>query len=82
MGPGYFWWGGMWIFPTLMMVIFLVVLYVIFVRGGFRPPWLERNGHLKKRETSETALDILKKRYAKGDISLAEFEQMKRTIEA
>jgi len=57
-----------------------VVVYVIFIRGGFRPSWLDHNEHPQKREPSETALDTLKKRYAKGDISLAEFEQMKRVI--
>lgn len=40
--------------------------------------------YFSKKETpkeSETALDILKKRLAKGEISLEEYEKLKKTIE-
>ena len=42
MGPHYFFWGDMWIFPIIMMnmfVVMLIVRYLIFGRGGFRPWW-------------------------------------------
>jgi putative membrane protein len=77
MGPEHFWWGGMWIFPMtffiIMLFVCLVVVYLIFGRGGYRPPWQDRG--------SETALEILKKRYAKGEINKEEFEQIKKNLE-
>lgn len=81
MGPGYFWWGGMWIFPTIMITIMIIVLYLIFGRGGFRPPWQNHENYFDRKKTPETALDILKTRYAKGEITKEEFEQMKKTIQ-
>ncbi|GMQ79874.1 MAG: SHOCT domain-containing protein [Thermodesulfobacteriota bacterium] len=81
MGPGYFWWGGMWIFPIIMITVMIIVLYLIFGRGGFRLPWQDHENYSGRKEDSETALDILKKRYAKGEITKEEFEEMKRTIQ-
>ncbi|MDH3600263.1 MAG: SHOCT domain-containing protein [Candidatus Tectomicrobia bacterium] len=77
MGPGHYgwgdmWWGGMWIFPLIMLTIMLIVVYLMFGRGGWRPPW--------HGDRSETALDILKKRYAAGEISKDEFEQVKKDL--
>jgi len=81
MGPNdYFWqWHTWWVFPMFMPILWIVIiglgLYFIFGRRGSRRTW-----ELGPGPEPETALDILKKRYAKGEISKAEFDQMKRDI--
>jgi putative membrane protein len=81
MYPGeHFCWGGWWMFhmamPVIMLVGLVVILYLLFGRGGFRPPWRDR---YPNRE-SESALDIVKKRYAKEEITKEEFEGMKKDL--
>ncbi len=66
-------WGGMWmIFPSLFFFILLILVPLFFWQRGcpFRTP----------KEESETPLEILKKRYAKGEISKDEFEHIKKDI--
>ena len=70
----YFCRGGMWVFPMLGIFLFLVVFIAIFGRGC-RPPW-----HSDRQNQEESALDILRKRYAKGEISKEQFEQMKKDV--
>ena len=74
-GPGHFLEGGMFIFPLIMLVVVLIIVYMIFGRGDFHPPWQDSG------RDSETALDILKKRYARSEISKEEFEQMKKDLD-
>ncbi len=82
MGPENFGWGGWWIFPMIMCIVMIVVAFMIFGRGGFKPPWGQGSGRDNSQSTeSETALEILKKRYAKGEIKKEEFEQMKKDLE-
>lgn len=77
---GYYGWGGMWIFPIIIILVFLFALYFLFGRGGFRLPG-QNYGRYGNNSEPETALEILKKRYAKGEISREEFERMKKDLQ-
>lgn len=72
MGPGMMWgWGMGWIF---MIIIWgLVIVGVIFLVR-----YLVRTTKTSRGE--ESALDILKKRYARGEIDKEEFEQKKKDL--
>ncbi len=67
-------WGATGIGMMLMMILFwgLIIVGLVF---GIR--WLVAEG---RESRSDTALDILRQRYARGDISKEEFETRKREI--
>ncbi len=78
-GPGMMNWGyGMGWFGWIFMIIFSIVVIagvVILVR------WMAFFGEKRRRpESQETAIDILKKRYAKGEITKEEYEKIKKDI--
>lgn len=83
-GPHMMGWGGGWygmFFGPLFMILFLAVLVavvVILVRwlGG---PWQEPIPPHQFPPT-RTPLDILKERFARGEIDKAEFEDRRRVL--
>jgi putative membrane protein len=83
MYPEQYWSWHVWMFPMFIPIFWIVIiglcLYFIFGRRSAKTPW-PPCGSPGPGPESETALDILKKRYANGEISKDEFEQMKRDI--
>lgn len=85
--PGGFMLSGAWIiFPIIGIVIMAGFMFVMMNRGGggFWPRSDDR-GHSPRRDhhepaESETPLSILKKRYAKGEISKEEYDEMKAEL--
>jgi len=74
-GMGMMTWG---IFSFLLGLL-LIFLFVVIVVAAVK--WLWGKGVPFVTEHREGALDIVKKRYARGEISKEEFQQMKKDIE-
>lgn len=83
MFPEDFMMGGWWIiFPIIGLIVMITFMFMfrMFGRRGFRPPWQDSSRDHREGRESETALEILKKRYAKGEITKEEYEEMKRDL--
>jgi putative membrane protein len=75
-------WGGWFhmFFGFVMMILFLGIIVVVIVLGV---RWLGSSEHSPFRHPpgrDGDALDILKKRLAKGEIDVAEFEERRRAL--
>ncbi len=73
--------GLWWIFPLLM--IGMVVLCFFMMRGHMgsmmcRPGFRSPRSH--GEDASDSALDILNKRYARGEINKEEYEEKKKVV--
>jgi putative membrane protein len=67
MGGGF---GFMWIFWIAIIVLIIFLL---------KPHFMQKKEHSDRGDGS--ALEVLKERYARGEISKAEFEQKKKDLE-
>lgn len=64
--PGWGMGWGMWLIP---LIAILVIYFLV-----------KNNSRNKNGQSTESPLDILKKRYAKGEITKEQFEEMKENI--
>lgn len=69
-----FGWGGGFMMVTWILLI-MIGIYLIFTFAG------KSKNPEEKNASHETALDILNKRYASGEISREEYEEMKHDIQ-
>jgi putative membrane protein len=76
-GPGMMWGGGWYgvLFGPLFMILLLVGVVVLV---GFMSRWFGSSWHAPP--SPRTPLDILKERYARGEIDKEEFEERRRVL--
>ncbi|MHB1678358.1 MAG: SHOCT domain-containing protein [Sulfuriferula sp.] len=73
---GYGLWGGfpwMWIFPLIFFIVFLVFIF----RSGGLPMCSKHETHGKREESAREVLD---RRYARGEIDQAAYQQIKKDL--
>lgn len=70
-GPGH---GILGMIIMLLFWVLIIVGIVMVVR------WLVDQGARKSQQTDESALEILEKRYARGELDKEKFEAMKRDL--
>ena len=66
---------GMWFIPATVLIIFIILIWRL---SGTHVT--HHHHHSSSGSAKETPLDILKKRYSRGEITKDEFEQMKKDI--
>lgn len=71
-GGSWLWWLG----PLLMVIFWGLVIAggVLLIR------WLATASSSRRGELEDSALEILKKRYVKGEIGKEEFEEKKKVL--
>lgn len=68
-----------WGIFSFLLGLLLILLFVVIVFAVVKRLWGSKMPFLINHR--ENALDILKKRYAKGEIGKEEYERIKRDIE-
>ena len=72
---------SMMIWGLLSMLVGLVVLFLFILAAAYGVKWVWGQRPSSTTTHDESALDLVKKRYARGEISREEFERIKDEIE-
>ncbi len=63
-----------------MVVVVLVVVFVTYDNRKINFPWTGKQQDCYRGERQESVSDILKRRYANGEISRDEYEMLKNDL--
>jgi putative membrane protein len=72
---------GMMVWGLLSFLFGLIVLFLFILAAAYGVKWVWGERPSSTTAHGESALDLLKKRYARGEISREEFERIKKEIE-
>ena len=75
----WFGWGFMMLWPIGLVVIAIIVYYVI-AASSHREHYPQHSHNQQPQYSGGRALEILKERYAKGEITREQFLQMKEEL--
>jgi putative membrane protein len=73
------WWNEYWPMPWMF---FGPIMMLIFFALCMTMMWFMMRGGMRHRISGGSAIDILKERFAKGEINQAEYEERRRLLEA
>lgn len=82
MGPNCWWWGPGYFFGGPFGMIIGLVFWAVVIYAIFRLISNLSNRSVEVSRKEETALDILKRRYAKGEIDSEEFNRRKKDLDS
>ena len=79
-GPHMMGWGGGWFGMVLGPIFWILTLAVLIGLGFILVRWLAGPWHATHVPPGRTPLDILKERFARGEIDKEEFEERRRVL--
>lgn len=72
---------GMMVWGVLSSLFGLLVLFLFILAAAYGVKWVWGQRPSSATAHGESALDVLKKRYAKGEINKDEYESIKKDID-
>jgi putative membrane protein len=72
---------GMMVWGLLSLLLGVVILFLFILAAAYGVKWVWGQRPSSTTAHGESALDLLKKRYASGEIGREEIERVKREIE-
>jgi putative membrane protein len=85
--------GGHWLFPVLIVIVVIFVLRMVSHRWGWGGRWHGRWGHGHcgcgrghgpwghYHGGADSALEILRQRYARGEVNKEDYDRMRKDLE-